>query len=259
MTLAAADVVFVDVNRIDLHPDRPRRRADPAGIDALALSIEQHGLLQPILVRRTGHHRFELLAGERRLLAHRSLGRAGIAAVLADGSPKELSLVENLQREPLDALELAEAFARLAENGLGREALAQLIGKSRTWVGDVLSLNALPVSIKAEYPLVRRVVSRSLLVEIARVRDGQAQAALWEEAKGGALTVRAARAKRREAAPPLPRALAAVRRCTKQLGTLEAVVLEDADREALAALRARIDALLQPSPGATGGGRAAAG
>lgn len=248
MTLAAAQTLFIDVRHIDLHPDRPRRRIDREGLDALALSIEQHGLLQPILVRQTGHNRYELLAGERRLLAHKDLGCPGIAAVLATGSPPELSLVENLHRESLDALELAASFAGLTAKGWSREALAQLVGKSRTWVGDVLSLTALPDSIKAEYPEVRRVVSRSLLVEIARVRDPEAQAALWEEAKAGALTVRAARQKRRETAPALPRALTSVRRCTAQLGKLEAVELEDADREALVALRARIDALLIPSP-----------
>ena len=100
MTLAA-QTLLIDVRHIDLHPDRPRRRIDRDGLDALAQSIEQHGLLQPILVRQTGPNRYELLAGERRLLAHKDLGRPGIAALLATGSPTELSLVENLHRESL--------------------------------------------------------------------------------------------------------------------------------------------------------------
>ena len=114
---------------------------------------------------------------------------------------------------------------------------------------DLLSLNRLPDWIKAEYAQARRVVSRSLLVEIARVRDAEAQAALWREAKGGALTVRQARRMRREALPALPRALSAVRRCARQLDRIDAAPdLADRDRSALLALRDRIDALLGAGP-----------
>lgn len=250
MTLVADQVVFIDVDRVQPNPDRSRRRIDRDGLDALALSIDRHGLLQPIVVRAIGQNRYELLAGERRLLAHRHLGRTGIAAVLATGLAAELSLVENLHRENLDALELAEAFARLADMRWSRDEMARLVGKSRTWVADLLLLNTLPDAIKAEYPTVRRAVSRSVLVEIARMRDAQSQMALWEEAKGGALTVRAARQKRRAAVPALPRALATVRRCVKQLERLEDVpaIVDEDDRSALLALRERIDALLASSP-----------
>jgi len=244
------DVASIAVASISVPDSHARRRIDAAGLDALARSIDQHGLLQPIVVRPLGGGRHELLAGARRLRAVQALGQPGIAAVLTSGETAAvLSLVENTQRESLDALELAEALRRLVERGWGREALARLVGRSLTWVGDVLGLNALPDAIKAEYPAVRRVVSRSLLVEIARLRDPAAQWALWQEAKGGALTVRAARRKRREALPVLPRALSAVRRCVRQLDRLEIVPeLAAKDRAALLALHERIERLLAGSP-----------
>ncbi|HYH39816.1 MAG TPA: ParB/RepB/Spo0J family partition protein [Azospirillum sp.] len=249
-----SDVVMVPVAAIALPDSLARRRIDPEGLDALIRSIGEHGLLQPVLVRPLPDGRYELLAGLRRLRAVQAIRQSAIPArLLATGAPAVLSLVENLQREPLDALELTEALKRLEDDGRGRAAIAALVGRSRTWVADALSLNTLPDAIKAEYPAVRKSVTRSLLVEIARVRDPEAQLALWEEAKAGALTVRAARAKRRETPPLRVRAVAAARRFAKQLGKLDATALEDADREALVALRERIDALLSPSPASCAG------
>ncbi|KAA0595373.1 ParB family chromosome partitioning protein [Azospirillum lipoferum] len=247
MSLAAiGDVACIAVAAITVPDSHARRRIDDEDLDSLARSIEEVGLLQPIVVRPLGNGRYELLAGARRLRAVQALGRAGVPAVaVSHESAAVLSLVENTQRQGLDALELAEALQRLVEQGWGREALARLVGRSTSWVGDLLSLNRLPDWIKAEYAQVRRVVSRSLLVEVARVRDAEAQAALWREARGGALTVRQARRMRREALPALPRALSAVRRCARQLDRIDAAPdLAEADRSALLALRDRIDALL---------------
>ncbi|MBP2315669.1 ParB/RepB/Spo0J family partition protein [Azospirillum soli] len=257
-TITPATILALDIDRITPLPDHPRRRFDPTTIDALALSIEQHGLLQPILVSALGAGRYGLLTGARRLEAHRFLGRRAIPAMLVEepdaGRAGELSLAENMQREGLDALELAEALRRLAEeDGYGRDDLARLIGRSRTVVGDILSLNGLPERIKAEYPAVRRAVSRSVLVEVARTRDPEAQAALWDAAKAGTLTVREARRRRLRAAAAapvtLPRVLMAARRCVRQFERMEtaprdAVPLSTTDRETLHTLRRRIDALL---------------
>ena len=245
-TAAAGDVALIAVAAITVPATHARRRMDREVLDALARTIAEHGLLQPVVVRPLGGGHYELLAGARRLQAMRDLGEPAIPARVMQREPAEvLSLVENTQREDLDALELAEALHRLAAKGWDRLALARLVNRSVTWVGDVLSLNGLPESIKAEYPEVRRIVARSLLVEIARAKEPEAQAALWAEAKGGALTVRAARRKRLAARPALPRALSAVRRCVRQFDRLEdGPVLTPKDRGALLALRERIDALL---------------
>ncbi|WP_431857455.1 ParB/RepB/Spo0J family partition protein [Azospirillum sp.] len=253
--VSLSDAVMLPVAAIALPDTLARRRIDPEGVDALVRSIGEHGLLQPVLVRPLPDGRYELLAGLRRLRAVQAIRQSTVPArLLPTGAPAVLSLVENLQRDPLDALELAEALKRLEDDGRSRAAIAALVGKSRTWVADALSLNTLPDAIKAEYPAVRKAVTRSLLVEIARVRDPEAQLVLWEEAKAGALTVRAVRAKRREMPPLRVRAVATAQRCAKQLGRLDAAALEDADRKALMALRERIDALLEPSPAPGEGG-----
>ncbi len=246
MTATVDDVALIAVASITVPESHARRRFEAGGLDSLARSIDQHGLLQPIVVRPLGGGQHELLAGARRLHAVRALGQPGIPArLLSSDTAAVVSLVENTQREGLDALELAEALQRLVERRWDREALARLVGRSRSWVGDVLSLNTLPEAIKAEYPAVRRAVSRSVLVEIARARDPEARMALWREARSGGLTVRAARQKRRATLPVLPRALSAVRRCVKQLDRLQdAPELKAKDRTALLALRDRIDALL---------------
>ncbi|WP_455176335.1 ParB/RepB/Spo0J family partition protein [Azospirillum largimobile] len=245
------DTACIAVAAITVPDSHARRRIDDEGLDSLARSIEEVGLLQPIAVRPLGNGRYELLAGARRLRAMQALGRVGVPAVLVTNeSAAVLSLVENMQRQGLDALELAEALQRLVERGWGREALARLAGRSTSWIGDMLGLNRLPDWIKMEYPQARRLVSRSLLVEIARVRDASAQAEMWRQAAGGALTVRQARRMRREALPAMPRALSAVRRCARQLDRIgTASDLAEKDRSALLALRDRIDLLL----GAGGG------
>ncbi|SMH61351.1 ParB/RepB/Spo0J family partition protein [Azospirillum agricola] len=253
MSLAAmGDAACIAVAAIAVPDSHARRRIDDDGLDSLARSIEEFGLLQPIVVRPLGNGRYELLAGARRLRAMQALGWAGVQAVpVTNEGAAVLSLVENMQRQGLDALELAEALQRLVGLGWGREALARLVGRSTSWIGDMLGLNRLPDWIKAEYPQARRLVSRSLLVEIARVRDAAAQAELWRQAAGGALTVRQARRMRREALPAVPRALSAVRRCARQLDRIDtAADLAEKDRSALLALRDKIDLLL----GAGGGG-----
>lgn len=258
MSLAAmGDAACIAVAAITVPDSHARRRIDDDGLDSLARSIEEVGLLQPIMVRPLGNGRYELLAGARRLRAMQALGRAGVPAVpVTNESAAVLSLVENMQRQGLDALELAEALQRLVERGWGREALARLVGRSTSWIGDMLGLNRLPDWIKAEYPQARRVVSRSLLVEIARVRDASAQAELWRQAAGGALTVRQARRMRREALPAVPLALSAVRRCVRQLDRIDtAPDLAEKDRSALLALRDRIDMLLGAGGGSEGGGK----
>lgn len=146
MSLAAmGDAACIAVAAIAVPDSHARRRIDDDGLDSLARSIEEVGLLQPIMVRPLGNGRYELLAGARRLRAMQALGRAGMPAVpVTNESAAVLSLVENMQRQGLDALELAEALQRLVERGWGREALARLVGRSTSWIGDMLGLNRLP-------------------------------------------------------------------------------------------------------------------
>lgn len=133
---------------------QPRQHFDPQKLEELAQSIREHGLVEPLVVRRTpgGGDKFELVAGERRW---RALQRAGIRealVVVKDVSAKdafELALIENVQREDLNPIELAEAFDRLVkEHGYTQEALAERLGKDRTTIANGMRLLKLPPRVR---------------------------------------------------------------------------------------------------------------
>ncbi len=150
---AASVGIAVRVGDIVANPDQPRRRFDAETLDALAESIRRHGLLQPLVVRRT-ERGYELIAGERRLRAARQAGLDEVPVVLREADPParlELALIENLQREELTPLEEAEAYRQLIEvYGLTQEEIAHKVGKSRPAVANALRLLALPDSVKAQ-------------------------------------------------------------------------------------------------------------
>jgi ParB family chromosome partitioning protein len=148
-------LIEVDPGQVGSNPEQPRRDFDEAGLAALADSIREHGLLQPIVVERnpTGHgHR--LVAGERRLRAARMAGLRSVPAILRPATESgrhalELALVENLQRPDLSALEEAMAYSRLADTfGLSHEAIGGRVGRSRAAVSNTIRLLGLPASVQ---------------------------------------------------------------------------------------------------------------
>jgi ParB family chromosome partitioning protein len=173
----------VAVDLIRPNPYQPRQHFDPDKLQELSLSIQEKGVLQPILVRRDDSGDIYLVAGERRLRAAKMAGLAKIPAILTKGHPAEIALIENLQREDLSPLEEAEALARMAaEFQYTQEQLAVLLGKAKSTISETLSLNRLPESIKAE---VRRaeLYPRRLLIEIAKQDSPEAMAALFQQVK----------------------------------------------------------------------------
>lgn len=137
----------------DIHPNRyqPRKDFDQKGIDELASSIKEKGLVQPIIVRKTNAG-YELIAGERRLRAVKLLGLDSIPAIIRDTESTEsfiLSLVENLQRKDLNPLEEANAYQRLVQEfEFTQEAVAQVVKKDRASVANYLRLLRLPSDIQ---------------------------------------------------------------------------------------------------------------
>jgi ParB family chromosome partitioning protein len=151
-SLEAADLVHLAVDRVDPNPYQPRRKFDPAEIASLAESIRQHGMLQPIIVRAVGD-RYQLIAGERRLRASVEAQLAQIPArvmALDDRKVSELAMVENLQREDLNAIEKAHAFRDyLKRYGGTQEELAGRLGLDRSTLSNLIRLLELPEEVQA--------------------------------------------------------------------------------------------------------------
>jgi ParB family transcriptional regulator, chromosome partitioning protein len=143
------------IERIVARADQPRRRIDRERLDELVASIREQGLIEPIVVRRLAgeEERFEIIAGERRWLASQKAGHKTLPVIVKDVSPEKafvLALVENLQREELNPVEVAEAFERLLqEQGATQESIAKSVGKSRVAVANALRLLRLPPRVRA--------------------------------------------------------------------------------------------------------------
>lgn len=131
---------------------QPRQHFDNDKLEELAASIREHGLLEPLVVRRKGPDHFELIAGERRWRACQRAGLREALVVVHDVSGPaafELAIIENVQREDLDPIELAEALNRLVqEHGYTQEKLAERIGKDRSTIANSLRLLRLPEAIR---------------------------------------------------------------------------------------------------------------
>lgn len=151
-SLESAELVRLDTGSIDPNPFQPRRHFDEAELQALADSLRQHGVLQPILVRPLGD-RYQLIAGERRLRACIEAKIFEIPARILDLDDRhvaELAMVENLQREDLGALEKATAFRDyLATYGVTQEELATRLGIDRSTIANLIRLLELPPEIHA--------------------------------------------------------------------------------------------------------------
>lgn len=138
-------VLEVALDRIGRNPSQPRAAFDETQLGELAASIAVHGVLQPVVVRELADGSYELIAGERRLRAARIAGLERIPAIVRDmddaETSLELALIENLQREDLNAIETARAYRELIDRfGLTHEAVARQVGKSRVAVSNSLRL-----------------------------------------------------------------------------------------------------------------------
>ena len=138
-------VLEIALHRIERNPDQPRASFDDTQLGELAASIAVHGVLQPIIVRELAAGGYQLIAGERRTRAATMAGLETIPAVIRDteggGSSLELALIENLQREDLNAIETATAYRELIDRfGMTHDAVARQVGKSRVAVSNSLRL-----------------------------------------------------------------------------------------------------------------------
>lgn len=153
-TAPAGAESLVPLSLIDPNPAQPRTSIRPEALEQLVRSIQESGVVQPILVRPTPDGRYQIIAGERRFRAAQKIGLSTIPAVVravADERVLEFALVENIQREELTPIEEAQALRRLQDElGLTQEALAGKVGKDRATVANALRLLRLPADIREE-------------------------------------------------------------------------------------------------------------
>ncbi|WAC13654.1 ParB/RepB/Spo0J family partition protein [Dyadobacter pollutisoli] len=143
----------IDVNNIEANPYQPRTKFDQESLQELADSIRVQGIIQPITVRQLGDDSYQLISGERRLQASRSLGLTTIPAYVRTANDQqmlEMALIENIQRENLNSIEIALSYQRLIlECNLKQEELGVRVGKNRTTVNNYIRLLKLPPVIQA--------------------------------------------------------------------------------------------------------------
>ena len=181
----------IPVDDIVANPYQPRQSVDARGLEDLAASIAQHGVLQPIIVRPVGSA-FELVAGQRRVQAARMAGLHTVPAVITgvdDEGSGVLALVENLQREDLGFLEEAAALARLVtEFGLSQSDLARRLGRSQSTIANKLRLLRLAPEVQSR--LGAGGFSERHARALLALREAQVQLRVLDEIKAKELTVR---------------------------------------------------------------------
>jgi len=146
-------VANLKIKHIEANPFQPRDNFDQEALQELADSIKQQGIIQPLTVRKLGYDQYQVISGERRLRAARMAGLEEVPTyirVANDEQMLEMALVENIQREDLNAMEVAISYKRLMkECKLNKEQLGEVVGKNRTTVTNFLRLLKLPAEIQA--------------------------------------------------------------------------------------------------------------
>ncbi len=151
-TQGSSNLNEIPIEQIEPNPDQPRREFDPTALQELAASIQNMGIIAPITLRQVAPDRYQIIAGERRWRASQIAGLKAIPAYIRtveDENVMELALVENIQREDLNAIEIALAYEHLAETtGMTQEKISERVGKSRTAVTNYMRLLKLPAQIQ---------------------------------------------------------------------------------------------------------------
>jgi len=225
----------VDIDLLRPDPDQPRKYFDPDLLAELCQSIQQKGILQPVLVRIDDEKNIWIVAGERRYRAAKMAGLTQVPAIISTGNPSEIALIENIQREDLKPIEEAEALDRVVKAyNYTHEQLALIVGKARSTITETLSLNRLPEEIKDECRRADKY-PRRFLVEIAKQENAQTMHSLFDRVKDKELTSDDLRKITRIPAERKPNAPSAIivrktRSLAKSLTKLNFAAITDDDR-----------------------------
>lgn len=243
-SVATSGPLRLHIDAIHPNPLQPRSSFSPEGLQELAQSIRENGIIQPLVVRRV-YDGYQLVAGERRLRAARIAGLHDVPVVVQDVADErlmEITLIENIQREDLNAIEIAHAFDRLhREFRLSHEQIAQRTGKDRTTITNTLRLLRLPLEVQQLVAEQRLSVghARALLA----LESAEQQVALAHKAADGAMSVRQVERSVQKSVsmppgtPPQPPALdrdpnvrAAIDQLERILGTRVRIIARDDQR-----------------------------
>ena len=182
----------IPLKNIAVNPFQPRTSFDEESMMELIQSVEEHGIIQPITVRRAADNSYQLITGERRLRAAEKVGLKRIPAFVreaGDESMLELALVENIQREDLDAIEVAISYQRLIEEfNLTQERLGERVGKKRATIANYLRLLNLPAEVQTA--IREKKLSLGHARALLGIEDRQSQFEVFEKILSRDLSVR---------------------------------------------------------------------
>jgi len=191
-TRPSASINEILIKNIETNPFQPREKFDDEALTELAQSIKELGIIQPITVRQIKGNHYQLITGERRLRASKIAGLETIPAYVRkadDQAMLEMSLVENIQREDLDAIEVAISFQRLIEEcKLTQENLSERVGKKRSTVSNYLRLLKLPAAI--QLGIRNQDVSMGHARALINIEDTSKQLSIYQKILAGGLSVR---------------------------------------------------------------------
>ena len=229
----------VEMDLINPDPDQPRKFFNPDSLAELSQSIKKRGVLQPVVIRKDHEGKIYLVAGERRYRAAKMASLKKIPCVLSKGDPVEIALIENLQREDLNPIEEAESLARLREkHNYTQEQLAMVVGKARTTITEMLSLNKLPKKIKKRAQ-TSNTYPRRLLFQVVKQKTPEKMTALFEQIQAEGLKsdqvkkiIQKKRGKKFKSGPDYP-TIKKVSGLNKELGNLRVNQLDEAQQTML--------------------------
>lgn len=222
-----SSISAIPIDQVETNPFQPRTRFDQVALDELAASIKQLGIIQPITVRKLGYGKYQLISGERRFRASQLAGLTEIPAYIRianDQAMLEMALVENIQRQELDAIEVAISYQRLMDEcNITQDELSGRVGKQRSTISNYLRLLKLPPAI--QLGLINNQLTMGHARAIINVDDPAEQLALFKAIVSENLSVRKIEDRVRGAKKPavkkaLPVELEVVRKNVgDQLGT----------------------------------------
>ncbi|MDR1602581.1 MAG: ParB/RepB/Spo0J family partition protein [Tannerella sp.] len=191
-TDGSSSINEIELSKIEPNPEQPRTIFENDTLEELATSIRTYGIIQPVILKEIAEDKYLIIAGERRYRAALMAGLERIPAYIktaADEHVAEMALIENIQREDLNAIEIALAYQRLIDtNGLTQEQLSERVGKKRTTIANYLRLLRLPAEIQVG--VKDRRIDMGHARALISVDDPEVQLALYEQILEEGLSVR---------------------------------------------------------------------